>query len=184
MYLTRNEVLRLGLKKVGENVLISDKCSIYNRNITIGSNVRIDDFCILSCSEIVIGDYVHISCYSSLIGRGRIELKDFSGVSMRCTILSSNADYSGEFMTNPQIPEKYTNTTFAPVTLEKHALVGVGSIVLPGVTFGEGAVCGSMSFVNCDIPEYGIWAGSPVRFIKYRSRNLIELEKQLRNENS
>lgn len=184
MYLTRSDILRLGFKNVGEDVSISDKCSIYGAsNISIGSNVRIDDFCILSGGgEIIIGDYIHISCYSSLIGRGRIELKDFSGVSMRCTVLSSNADYSGEYMTNPQIPEKYLNTTFAPVILEKHALVGAGSIVLPGVTMGEGAVAGSMSFVNCSIPEFQIWAGCPIRFIKYRSHNLKKMERQLRNE--
>ncbi len=45
MFYDSSELSKLGLKSVGKNVLISDKCSIYNpSNISIGDNVRIDDF--------------------------------------------------------------------------------------------------------------------------------------------
>ena len=47
-YLDTAGIERLGLKSVGENVLISEKACIYMpEKISIGSNVRIDDFCIL-----------------------------------------------------------------------------------------------------------------------------------------
>lgn len=179
-YLSKKEIARLGIK-AGHNVLISDKASIYGaENITIGDNVRIDDFCILSASEeIIIGSWVHIACYTSLIGSALIMLRDFSGVSMRCTILSSNADYSGEFMTNPQIPDKYLNTQKSAVVIEKHALIGAGSLVLPGVSIGTGSVVGAMSLVKRSIPEFEVWAGNPLRFIKERKRDLLNLEKQL-----
>ena len=43
------ELKEFGFAKVGINVLISRKASIYGaKNMSIGSNVRIDDFCILS----------------------------------------------------------------------------------------------------------------------------------------
>ena len=129
------------------------------------------------------GNYVHIACYSSLIGREKIELKDFSGVSSRCCILSSSDDYSGKFLTNPTVPEKYLNVNHAPVILEKHVILGVGTVVLPGITIAEGVAIGVGSFVNKSIlDEYEIWAGNPIRYIKIRDNNIIELEKKLYNE--
>ena len=68
-FLKQNELDDLGFKFLGKNVLISDKCSLYNtKNISIGDNTRIDDFCILSAGEngIEIGRYVHIACFSPL----------------------------------------------------------------------------------------------------------------------
>jgi galactoside O-acetyltransferase len=176
-YLTRNKLLQIGFRKVGADCQISDKAVFYSpQNISIGSNVRIDDFCILSAgSKIIICDYVHIACYTSLIGKGLIMLKDFSGVSMRCTILSSNADYSGEWMTNPNVPKEFLNTIEAPVILEKHSLVGAGSIVLPGVSIGEGAVLGAMSLAKKSIPVLEIWGGVPAKHIKNRSEKLLKL---------
>ena len=51
-FLSKKELNDLGFKSLGENVLISDKCSIYNaKNISIGDNTRIDDFAILSAGD-------------------------------------------------------------------------------------------------------------------------------------
>ena len=48
-FYTENELKQIGFKRIGENVLISRKASIYQPElIEIGNNVRIDDFCILS----------------------------------------------------------------------------------------------------------------------------------------
>lgn len=181
MYLTRNELLRVGFKKVGENVLISDKCSIYGaERIRIGSNVRIDDFCILSAgSEIQIGSYIHIACYASLIGRGLIELRNYSSVAAKVHILSSCDDFSGAYMVNPTIPKEYLNVTDAPVVLGKHSIIGTGSVVLPGVSIGDGAAIGALSFVKRSIPEYEIWGGNPIRKIKDRDFDILLLEKLL-----
>lgn len=61
------EELQLLNIKVGKNVKISRKSSIYGYNIEIGDNVRIDDFCILS-GKIRLGNYIHIAAYSALYG--------------------------------------------------------------------------------------------------------------------
>ena len=74
------ELFDLGFTSLGENVKISRKASIYGAGqISIGNNVRVDDFCILSAGAggISIGSFIHIAAYSSLIGKERIELKDF-----------------------------------------------------------------------------------------------------------
>ena len=50
-----------------------------------------------------------------------------------------------------------------PVVLKKNCRIGAHSVVMPGVTVGENAVVGAMSFVNKDIPANTVAFGSPVR---------------------
>lgn len=52
------------------------------------------------------------------------------------------------------------------VVLRKNCRIGSHSVVMPGVTVGENAVVGAMSFVNRDIPDNCIAAGVPVKIIK------------------
>ena len=174
-----DELSRLGLRSYGENVLISRKASIYNAGaIDLGSDVRIDDFCVLSAGAggIAIGNFVHVGVFASMIGAGRIALQDYSCISGRVAIYSSNDDYSGTRLTNSTVPEAYRGVTAADVTLCRHALVGAASIVLPGVTIGEGVAIGAMSLIRADCEPFGIYAGIPARRVKERSRGLLELE--------
>jgi chloramphenicol O-acetyltransferase type B len=41
------------------------------------------------------------------------------------------------------------------------------SIIMPGVTIGEGAVVGAGSVVTKDVPPYSVVAGNPAKVIKY-----------------
>jgi galactoside O-acetyltransferase len=179
MFLSKEQINQMGFKSVGENVLISDKSSIYNaKNIEIGSNVRIDDFCILSAGEggIKIGNNIHIACYVSMIGAGEIILEDFSQVSSRVVILSSSDDFSGEYLVGPCISSEFTNVKSHKVHLMKHVVIGTGSTILPNVTLKEGAAVGAMSLVKDDIGEFEIVVGVPAKKVKDRSRKMLETE--------
>ncbi|EFC56516.1 TPA: acyltransferase [Enterobacter cancerogenus] len=180
--LTREEIEQIGFASVGENVLISTKASFYGASkIHIGNHVRIDDFCVISAGDggIFLGSYIHIAVYSSLIGAGKITLMDFSNISSRVSIYSSNDDYSGQFMTNPMVPAQLTNVTHASVLIGKHAIIGSGTIVLPGVTIGNGVAIGALSLVKNDCEDFFIYAGNPIKKIKERCRELIEQENKL-----
>lgn len=180
-HLDRTTIECLGFRSVGRNVLVSDKASFYNcANITLGDNVRIDDFCILSAGEngIDIGRHVHIACYSSLIGAGRIRIRDFANISSRVSIYSSSDDYSGTTMTNPTIPAQWTGVTHADVEIGRHVIIGCGSVVLPGITLGEAAAIGALSLVNRNCEPFGIYAGTPAILIKERKRDLLTLEQE------
>lgn len=184
-FLSECEVHNLGLQYTGKNVKISSRASIYNAgNILIHDNARIDDFCILSAGEggIEIGRYVHIGCYSSLIGKGKITLKDFSGLSGRVSIYSSNDDFSGTFMSHPTIPERYRNVTVGEVILEPHVIIGAGSVILPGVHIQHGAAIGAMSLVKQSCGPFEIYGGIPAKFIRHRKKDLLNLEKELRQD--
>jgi len=180
--LTEQQLHEIGFRSVGKNVRVSDKASIYNaENISIADNARIDDFCILSAGSggIRIGRYVHIGCYVSLIGQGEIVLEDFSGLSGRVALYSSNDDSTGEFMAHPTIPMEYRKVETGRIHIGKHVMVLTGAIILPNVTIGTGAVVGALSLVKDDCDSFGIYVGCPARKVKERRRDLLQLEERL-----
>lgn len=183
--LSREAIEMMGFLSVGNSVQISDSASFYGTTrIAIGNNVRIDDFCVLSAGlgGIQIGCFVHLAVYTSLIGAGKITLSDFSNLSSRVSIYSSNDDYSGKTLTNPTVPSQYTGVTHADVFLGKHVIIGCGSVILPGVTLEDGAAVGALSLVNKQCLAFGIYSGNPARRISERKRDLLKLESDFMKE--
>jgi galactoside O-acetyltransferase len=185
MFYTQEQLWSIGFGSIGDNVLISDKASIYNaKNIHVGSNVRIDDFCILSAGSggIYIGNYVHIACMVTMIGAAKITLEDFSNVSGKCSIYSSSDDFSGKYLIGPTLPKGFSNVKDSPVFLRKYVILGCNTVVLPGVNIGEGAAIGALSLVSSDVEPYSVCVGSPLRKVKDRKREMVELSKRLEDE--
>jgi acetyltransferase-like isoleucine patch superfamily enzyme len=179
-FLKKAELLKIGFNHVGENVSISRNTSIYYPElISIADNVRIDDFCIL-IGNITIGSFVHISAYSALYGKAGITVDDFVSISSRVNIYSVSDDYSGEYLTNPTVPEELTNIIAKPVHLHKHVIIGAGSIVLPGVTINEGAAVGALSLINKSLDPWKIYAGIPCKSIKNRKKDLLKHERKIK----
>lgn len=178
-FYSREELMNLGLRSFGENVLISRKASIYGSgSISLGNNVRIDDFSILS-GRIEIGNYVHIAAFCALYGAEGIVMRDFSGISANVVIYSASDDFSGEYLVGSMVPPEFTNVTGGTVVLEKYVQVGAGCIILPNVTLEEGVSVGAMSLVTKSLPSWSINIGIPARFYKRRSKDLLELAKKL-----
>jgi galactoside O-acetyltransferase len=142
----------------------------------LGNDVRNDDFCIISGS-VKIGRNVHIAAGVYLFGGEGIELQDFVGISSRSSVYSVSDDYSGEFLTNPTIPDEYKHIIGEKVIFERHALVGAGCTILPGARLGEGSAVGAMSLVAKRLEPWTIYVGIPARRVKERSRRLLDLEK-------
>ncbi|ETI69199.1 acyltransferase [Neobacillus vireti] len=182
-FYSTDELRKLKFASVGNNVLISRKSSIYNpEKINIGSNVRIDDFCILS-GVIIIGSYVHIAAYSALYGGEKgITIQNFANISSKITIYSISDDYSGKSMTNPMIPDKYKNIQSEEVVIERHVILGSGSVVLPGVKLREGSAFGAMTLINRSSEPWSINAGIPFKKINERSKLLLDLEREFNKE--
>jgi galactoside O-acetyltransferase len=178
MFYTKEELQNIGFKSVGENVLISNKASLYGvKNIEIGSNVRIDDFCIISAGEgvIKIGSYVHIACYAHLIGAGEIIVEDHAQISGKVSIYSSSDDFSGDYLVGPTVPKEFTNVKNLTVHLKKYVVLGCNVVVLPGVVLGEGCAVGALSLVNKDLEPYKIYGGSPIKILKDRRASMKKI---------
>lgn len=182
-FLSAAELRSCGFARLGDNVLIDRTARILGaERISLGSHVRIDAYSVMSAGigGIAIGDYVHIAAHAFLAGAGRIEMHDFSGLSGRVSIYSSNDDYHGDALTNPTVPETFRKVHSAPVTLEAHVIVGAGSVILPGVTLHRGAAVGALSLVRKDVAEFCIVSGTSGRIIGQRKRDLLKLEARLR----
>jgi virginiamycin A acetyltransferase len=50
---------------------------------------------------------------------------------------------------------------------------GQKSVILPGVTIGDGAIIGAYAVVAKDVPPYSIAAGNPARIVKQRFENEV-----------
>lgn len=182
-FYTTKELHSLGLKCVGDNVLLSRKCSLYSpEKISIGNNVRIDDFCILS-GNITIGSHVHISAYCALYGSMGIELEDFCGISPRGMIFSATDDFGGDYLVGPVHPKYLTHVTGGTVYLKKYSQIGTDCVVFPNITIGEGAVTGAMTLVNKDLEPWTVNTGIPVNRSRPRKCGLLEKVKTLQNMN-
>lgn len=174
-FYSNEELIKIGFKRVGRNVLISRKASIYSaESIEIGDNVRIDDFTILS-GKIIIGSNIHISAYCALYGAKGIFLEDYTGISPRSILFSAMDDFSGDFLIGPiHLPSK-TNVQGGPIILRKFSQIGAGCIIFPNVEIQEGAVVGAMSLVKDSLDKWAVFAGIPVKKIKERSKKMIDL---------
>jgi galactoside O-acetyltransferase len=168
------------LGSVGENVAVNRSVVFYSpKNIHVGSNSRIDCFSILSASSqgILIGDHVHISAYVALFGAsGKIQVESFCALSSRVTVFTSTDDYVEGYMSNPTVAPEYRKEQSGDVVFKKHALIGCGSVIMPGVTVEVGGSVGALSFVNKNVPEFSVVAGIPCRIVGQRNRRLLELE--------
>jgi len=178
-YYSREDLEKMGFKYLGDNVKLSDKASFYEtEKISIGHNSRIDDFCVIS-GNVVIGNYVHIAVFCNLAGGDKgIVMEDFSGLAYHVNVFTQSDDYSGRSLTNPTIPAKYKNESKLAIRINRHVLVGAGSIVFPGVTLGEGCAIGAMSLVTKDTIPWKIYHGIPASLIKDRNKDLLKLEKE------
>jgi acetyltransferase-like isoleucine patch superfamily enzyme len=178
-----SDALRLfGFREVGENVRIAKNATLIGLgNISIGSNVRIDGNAVIAAhsGSIELGSYIHIGGGCFLGCTGGIVLEDFAGLSQGVCIYSGTDDYTGRGLTNPTVPSKYLKPTLGRVVLERHVIVGSGSVVLPGVRIGEGASVGALSLVTKSLDGWGVYFGSPVRRLKSRSKAMLEMEKAL-----
>lgn len=109
-------------------------------------------------------EYLQIGNYCSIAGG----VKFLTGGNHYLDRLSS---YPFAFYNN--LNEKYITPTKGPIIVKDDVWIGVDSIILSGVTIGQGAVIGAGSVVAKNVPPYAVWVGNQV--VKYRfSEDIIK----------
>lgn len=59
------------------------------------------------------------------------------------------------------------------IVIKDDVWVGANSLILSGVTIGQGAVVAAGSVVTKDVPPYAIVGGNPAKIIRYRFEEKI-----------
>jgi dTDP-4-amino-4,6-dideoxy-D-glucose acyltransferase len=171
---TPQELTALGIR-FGQDVSVHRTVEFFGSNVSLGSHVRIDCHCVITSKEpVIIGNYVHLGVGVLIFGAAGVVLEDFCGLSPRVSLFTTSDDYSQGYLANPTVPDKFKKVLSAPVKLERHAMIGCGTIVMPGVTIHRGASVGALSFVNRSVPSFVIVSGSPLRKIGLRNKERLE----------
>ena len=116
-------------------------------------------------SHLSIGSRTYIGEGNNIrAGGGKITIGRNCLISQHVTIVASNHNIKLDQPINEQGWSKLNNF----VNINDDVWIGAGSIILPGVTIGKGAVIAARSVVTKNIPEYAIAAGNPAKILKYR----------------
>lgn len=154
-------------RKLGKGVVFEKGVLVFHpENIEIGDNVYIGHYTILKGyykNIMKIGDHSWIGQGCFLHGAGGLTIGKAVGIGPGVIILTSQHKDI-----NKEIPVYFSPLEFAEVVLEDGCDIGAGSIILPGVRIGEGAIVGAGSVVTKDVGSYEVWAGVPAK--KLRSR--------------
>lgn len=147
--------------------------------ISIAATARVDSFCKLEGGRgLKIGEFVHIASFSHLnVGGGELIFEDHSGCSSHCSIGSATPDWSYLYISAAE-PSEHHHVVRYRTRICCYALLGMGVIVLPGRTVGEGAVVKPGSVVVDDVTPWSIVEGNPAkrvgsRIVSERKRHLI-----------
>lgn len=181
-YLTEEELRPLGFRRVGRRVRIHERASVYGASmISLGDDVRIDDFTvIIATGALDIGSWVSIPNFCFIGAKFGVRIDDFVTLAPGVKIFTASDDYHGDVLTGPVVPAELTGGTKGPVWLQRHVLIGAGTVVLPGCTLAEGASVGALSLVKTDLDPWAMYAGVPARRLADRSRRALDLERRCR----
>lgn len=138
----------------------------YIEKIEIGHNSYgpIEAFFYGSSQEkLKIGNHVSIGEYVKFICGGNHEYRGFSTFPYKVALGCASC----EALTN------------GPIIVEDDVWIGIGALILSGVTIGKGAVVAAGAVVTKSVPPFAIVGGNPAKFIKWRIESEVVRKKLL-----
>lgn len=136
------------------------------QNVELGSNVYVGHQAILKAyheNRMRIGDETWIGQQAFLHSAGGIHIGARVGIAPGVRIITSFHREAGRETAILNSPIE-----LAPVVIENDCDLGVGAVVLPGVTIGKGAQIGAGAVVASDVPPYSVAMGVPARVTRER----------------
>lgn len=170
--------------EVGEEVVIEGGTSL---RVSEGGRIRIGDRCFLeagvrliSKGELILGEKVYVLKDASVVSGGQVRLEDRVWVASGSSIGGQDVILEHDVIVGPQVfvmdGDHEVNRTTGEilmhggrrrsVRIKTNAWLGARSIVLKGVTVGEGAIVGAGSVVTKDIPPHALAVGVPAEVRK------------------
>lgn len=191
-YFLRGKFYKLLLKRVGKGVIWGRNVTLrHPHKIEIEDNVAINDLAVLDAyggkkSGIKIGEGALISRNTVLNSKGGfIEIGKRANLGMMSIIFSRDCKVrvgndvlisaycylmggGSHSMERTDIPICYQGAECQGIEIGDNVWLGSGVKVLDGCSIGRDSVIGTNSYVNYDIPEFAIAAGSPAQIVKMR----------------
>lgn len=151
--------------KIGKNLYAGKEVYLWAKNsISIGDNFYIGRYSFIE-SDAIIGNNVIIANFVSLIGKYDHHHQQI-GVPIRLASQIRDKDYKWKGLNHK-------------IVIQDDVWIGVGSIVLSGVTIGMGSIIASGSVVTKDVEPYSIYAGNPAKKIGNRFNSEEHLNKHI-----
>lgn len=158
---------REDLRACGEGTVLEEGVLVFHpENVSLGRGVYVGHQTMLKGyhrGALEVGDGTWIGQRCFLHAAGGIRIGRNVGIGPEVKILTSVHEESGR-----ALPILHAPLRFAPVVVEDDADLGVGAILLPGVTVGRGAQIGAGAVVTRDVPAYAVAAGNPARVLRER----------------
>jgi len=171
-----------GLELMGENlskcvgycgvgVKLYPLCKmIHPQNAKLDDHCQIMDFAFIDAGKsLIIGKYSTVTWHCLIEGGANTVIGDRVFIGPGSKVLTSTYELDGYYAIE-HIPEEARATRYGDITINNDAYIGANSVVLPGVTIGEGAVVGACSLVNRNLKPWGIYYGNPVKLIGMREK--------------
>jgi acetyltransferase-like isoleucine patch superfamily enzyme len=147
-------------------VFETDVLIFHPENVLLGRNVYVGHRTILKGyykNKLSVGDETWIGQMCFLHSAGGITIGERVGIGPGVMMLTSTHEEIGRAHAPLNSP-----VTFAPIAVEAEANIGMGAIILPGVTIGRGAKIAAGAVVTHNVEPYNIVAGSPARLLRQR----------------
>lgn len=109
--------------------------------------------------NVFVGDYVRVDKNHADL----IYIDDYAHLTAGCRLLCHQRDLSSYHVGDNAADCGYR---LGEIHIGKGVMIGMESMIMPGVTIGDGAIVGAMSLVTKDIPPYTIATGHPARVVK------------------
>jgi acetyltransferase-like isoleucine patch superfamily enzyme len=132
--------------------------------VTIGDFSLIHGAWFICDSEVQVGDYCLISW--------NVVFMDSYGVS--CHPEERRAQLRAVPFSQPRRMPR--DAPAKPIRIGRNVWIGFDSVILPGITIGEGSVIGARSVVTQDVPSFCVAAGNPATIVR-------RIENDEKNEN-
>jgi len=104
-----------------------------------------------------IGKNVFINHDCTFLDIGGITIEDDVLIGPKVSVITES---------HPLNPSERNSLLVKPVVIKRNAWIGVGAIILPGVTIGENAVVAAGAVVSKDVPANTVVAGVPAKVVK------------------
>ena len=177
----RNKYIKKGSSSNIDRLQLNLRSSEDRVYVTIGNDSVINATINMGRCNIEIGDRVMINDGTTFYCVNGISIGNDVMISWGCTIIDNNAHsiISAERLKDLANARKEyeagtigNNTDWsvvenAPIVIKDKVWIGFNSIIMKGVTIGEGAVVGAGSVVTKDVPDYAVVGGNPAKVIKY-----------------